>query len=164
MKNKRLGAHFLLRWSRRWLVINVRNLWFLFPLTLVLLLSSCHIKVIKWHLYCIMVLGEMIIIWVEYGNVFNQRRMFSLKKVDNLRAREQEREEKEPKNPANKALIPPLMTPEYFQEPIKQVRPTKWVGWIFHVNFLTCLLGEKEARRPTPKWNTRFFLAFSTRA
>ena len=29
---------------------------------------------------------------------------------------------------------------------------------------LTCLLGEKEARRPTPKWNTRFFLAFSMRA
>ena len=42
----------------------------------------------------------MIIIWVEYGNVFNQRRMFSLKKVDNLRAREREREEKGSTNSA----------------------------------------------------------------
>ena len=30
--------------------------------------------------------------------------------------------------------------------------------------FLTYGLGEKEARRPTPKWNTRFYLAFSIRA
>ena len=29
---------------------------------------------------------------------------------------------------------------------------------------LTYGLGEKEARRPTPKWNTRFYLAFSIRA
>ena len=29
---------------------------------------------------------------------------------------------------------------------------------------LTYHLGEKEARRPTPKWNTRFYLAFSIRA
>ena len=31
-------------------------------------------------------------------------------------------------------------------------------------NSLTYGLGEKEARRPTPKWNTRFYLAFSIRA
>ena len=36
------------------------------------------------------VLGEKIIIWVKYGNVFTQIMMFSLKKVDDLRAREQE--------------------------------------------------------------------------
>ena len=30
--------------------------------------------------------------------------------------------------------------------------------------YLTYGLGEKEARRPTPKWNTRFYLAFSIRA
>ena len=29
---------------------------------------------------------------------------------------------------------------------------------------LTYRLGGKEARRPTPKWNTRFYLAFSIRA
>ena len=29
-----------------------RNLWFLFPLALVLLLSSHHEKVIKWHFFC----------------------------------------------------------------------------------------------------------------
>ena len=31
-------------------------------------------------------------------------------------------------------------------------------------SFLTYGLGEKEALRPTPKWNTRFYLAFSIRA
>ena len=39
------------------------------------------------------VLGEKSIIWVEYGNVFTQTMMFSLWKVDDLRARELEREE-----------------------------------------------------------------------
>ena len=33
------------------------------------------------------VLGEKIIIWVKYGNIFTQIMMFSLKKVDDLRAR-----------------------------------------------------------------------------
>ena len=40
------------------------------------------------------VLGEKIIICVKYGNVFTQIIMFSLKKIDDLRAREQEREKK----------------------------------------------------------------------
>ena len=36
---------------------------------------------------------------------------------------------------------------------------------LFHLIIcLTYCLGEKEARRPTPKWNTRFHLAFSIRA
>ena len=30
--------------------------------------------------------------------------------------------------------------------------------------YLTYGLGEKEARRPTPKWNTRFYLTFSIKA
>ena len=34
----------------------------------------------------------------------------------------------------------------------------------YNTNLLTYGLGEKEARRPTPKWNTRFYLAFSIRA
>ena len=40
------------------------------------------------------VLGEKIIILVKHGNVFTQIRMFLLKKVDDLGAREQEGEEK----------------------------------------------------------------------
>ena len=48
------------------------------------------------------VLGEKIIIRVKYGNVFTQIMMFSLKKVDGLRARE--REEKGTTNSAPKAL------------------------------------------------------------
>ena len=46
------------------------------------------------------VLGEKIIIWVKYGNSFTQIIMFSLKKVDDLRAREREREEKGTTNSA----------------------------------------------------------------
>ena len=46
------------------------------------------------------VLGEKIIIWVKYGNVFTQIIMFSLKKVDDLRAREREREAKGTTNSA----------------------------------------------------------------
>ena len=48
------------------------------------------------------VLGEKIIIWVKYGNVFTQIRMFSLKKYDDLRAREQEWKEKGTTNSAPK--------------------------------------------------------------
>ena len=39
-------------------------------------------------------LCENFILWVKYGAVFTQIMMLSYKKVDNLRAREQEREEK----------------------------------------------------------------------
>ena len=62
--------------------ISVRNLWLLFLLGLVLSLSSRHEKVIKWHPFLVQkeVLGEKIIIWVKYGNVFTQIMMFSLKK------------------------------------------------------------------------------------
>ena len=40
------------------------------------------------------VLGEKIIIWVKYGNIFTQIIMFSLQKVDDLWMREWEQEEK----------------------------------------------------------------------
>ena len=68
-------------WTFPWLPIQARNLWLLFPLALLLLLSSCHEKVIKWQLflfkkrywgYLDWVLGGQIIIW--YHTV-----MFSLK-------------------------------------------------------------------------------------
>ena len=36
------------------------------------------------------VFGEKIIFWVKYGNVFTQIMMFSLKNIDDLRARERE--------------------------------------------------------------------------
>ena len=40
------------------------------------------------------IFGEMIIIWAKYDNVFTQIMMFSLYKVDDLNARELDREEK----------------------------------------------------------------------
>ena len=46
------------------------------------------------------VLCEKIIIWVKYGNFYTQVMMFSLKKVDDLRAREREREAKGTTNSA----------------------------------------------------------------
>ena len=49
------------------------------------------------------VLGEKIIICVKYGNVCTQIIMFSLKKVDDLRARENESESREEKGTTNSA-------------------------------------------------------------
>ena len=49
------------------------------------------------------VLGEKIIIGVKYGNVFTQIIMFSLKEVNNLRARE--RDKKGTTNSAPKFII-----------------------------------------------------------
>ena len=65
---------------------------------LALLLSSHHEKVIKWHLFLFKKRY-----WVKYGNVFTQIMMFSLKKVDDLRVRERDREEKETINSAPKS-------------------------------------------------------------
>ena len=53
------------------------------------------------------VLGEKIIIWVKYGIIFIQKMMPSHKKVDDLRAKEQEREEK---GTTNSASISPEIT------------------------------------------------------
>jgi hypothetical protein len=49
------------------------------------------------------VLGEKIIICVSFGNGFTQIMMFSLKKVDNLRARK--REEKGTTNSATNTIL-----------------------------------------------------------
>ena len=38
-------------WTFPWLPIQARNLWLLFPLALILSLSSRHAKVIKWQLF-----------------------------------------------------------------------------------------------------------------
>ena len=41
--------------------------------------------------------------WVKYGNVFTQIMMFSLQKIDGLRARERKQEEKGTTNSAPEA-------------------------------------------------------------
>ena len=48
---------------------------------------------------------KKIVIWVKYGNVFTQILMFSLKKVDDFRAREQEGEKKEQLIPRLKSIL-----------------------------------------------------------
>ena len=55
-------------------------------------LKFSHSQVSKWHPFFIQkeVFGEKIIFWVKYGNVFTQIMMFSLKNIDDLRARERE--------------------------------------------------------------------------
>ena len=84
-------------WDRFILLYETRaqNLWLLFPIALILPLSSCHEKVIKWQLFLFQMRYLVKkFIWVKYGTVFTQIMIFSLKKVVDLRARRREREEK----------------------------------------------------------------------
>ena len=56
LRHLRLCVHgkssLIYRISHMNLSLQAQNLWLLFPLALILLLSSHHEKVIKWHLFC----------------------------------------------------------------------------------------------------------------
>ena len=74
------GAEFAVTFSSRSRSLGLKSSWKTHQMTTFFVLKE--------------VLGDKNIIWVKYDNVFTQIMMFSPKKVDDLRAREWEREEK----------------------------------------------------------------------